>query len=337
MRPEELLLPPPARALWLHVRRDLKQVLGSLLREKRKRAIGGGTVLAAQWNHRNSTDIDLKIEQDAILGSLHPKRNPKIAAWAREAGATQITGNQRQLVISFGTSELDIFCGTSRPLQARHSRLIAGQIEEVQDNSQILYEKIEGRGQTAPVRDLYDIAVVRATDRQSLEQAVNCVQRDHLERIASRWEGLQKQYREAAGKRLDGVPLQYRHISDDPAAAAANALLDYRYRRVQIERTTTGLKVEVSCEDGHERHFAIDSNSSRQARRDLERTGIAEYLRKNRTEGVRRLEELTRSPETKAFTAGHRNEIPPKAPEPADSILERHRRNQPPRGHQRPR
>ena len=298
MRLEALLLPSRARELWLHVRGELQHVLGDLLKEKRRWALGGGTVLAAQWNHRESTDIDLKIEREAILGSLHPKRNPGITTWAREAGATRIAGNQRQLVISFGQSRLDIFCGTSRPLQAQHSRLIDGQEEKVQNNSQILYGKIRGRGLTAPVRDLYDVAVVRSTDRSSLEQAVNCLQRDLLERIATQWEALEERYRAAAERRLRGIPQRYRNISEYPAATAATAVLDCRYRRVDVERTTVGLAVGVSCEDGHERRFEITGNSSGKVRKELETTGIAEYLRQNRPEGVRLLAELTRVRQT---------------------------------------
>lgn len=337
MPAEGLLLPPQARALWLHVRGDLDQVLGNLLREERRWAIGGGTVLAAQWKHRTSTDIDLKIERDAILGSLHPKRNPMITTWAREAGATEIAGNQRQLVISFGASRLDIFCGTSRPLQARHSRLIDGRKELVQNNSQILYGKIEGRGLTAPVRDLYDIAVLRRTDRESLEQAVNCVERDRLERIASRWEALEEKYKQAAARRLHGVPVQYRDLSENPAARAATAVLDCRYRKVEIERTATGLIVEVSCEDGDERRFEITSNSSRQARKQLKTTGVAEYVRQNSPLGMRLPEESTRSSETRRISLSRNNPTPPKAPSPASDELNRRLRQQPPPEHQRSR
>jgi hypothetical protein len=336
MKPKELLLPPHARVLWRHVRPDLPQVLHDLLREKRRWTIGDGTVLAAQWNHRTSTDIDLKIERDAILGSLHPKRNPKITAWARDAGATRIEGNQNQLIISFGASRLDIFCGTSKPLHARHSRLIDGREEHVQNNSQILYGKIQGRGPTAPVRDLYDIAVVRIVDRNSLEHAVNCVQRDRLERIASRWEALENRYREAASKRLRGIPEQYHDISKNPAATAATAVLDCRYRRLEIERTVSGFTIEVSCEDGHERRFEIASNNSRQVRKQLEKTGVAEYVRQNRPLGMRPLEELTRSSETRRLSLSD-NPNPPNPPGPAGEERNRQMRNQTPPGHERSR
>lgn len=59
-RLEKLTLAEPARALWKRVRQRLTQ-----LRHSEEAAdphawmMGGGSVLAARWRHRTSTDIDL--------------------------------------------------------------------------------------------------------------------------------------------------------------------------------------------------------------------------------------------------------------------------------------
>ena len=52
-----LILPEPARSLWLEHRGAVR----AMLREAgiRKYALHGGTILAARWRHRASTDIDI--------------------------------------------------------------------------------------------------------------------------------------------------------------------------------------------------------------------------------------------------------------------------------------
>ena len=61
----EFEIPPPADAILVQVAPALLQVLN-----REDIAIGGGTALAARWQHRQSTDIDLTVPSSAF------ERNP---------------------------------------------------------------------------------------------------------------------------------------------------------------------------------------------------------------------------------------------------------------------
>lgn len=53
---DRLTFPLPARGIWLRVRSLLEPARERLGPEAGPWKIGGGTVLAARWNHRESTD-----------------------------------------------------------------------------------------------------------------------------------------------------------------------------------------------------------------------------------------------------------------------------------------
>lgn len=68
---EELTLPRPALALWRRTRDTLLAARSGLDDEADGWRLGGGTLLAARWDHRVSTDIDLTVaeasERDVLL------------------------------------------------------------------------------------------------------------------------------------------------------------------------------------------------------------------------------------------------------------------------------
>ena len=61
-RPEAVGLPEPARDIWL---RTINAVQAAL-RETGTPRLGGGTLLAARWQHRKSLDIDLSFELSTV-------------------------------------------------------------------------------------------------------------------------------------------------------------------------------------------------------------------------------------------------------------------------------
>lgn len=56
---ERLTLPQPANSLWKLTAQELHQLLDYLPGGRPVYRMGGGTILAAVWNHRKSTDIYL--------------------------------------------------------------------------------------------------------------------------------------------------------------------------------------------------------------------------------------------------------------------------------------
>ena len=79
MRP--IRLPEPARGLWTATRDAIADALRG-----QPHAIGGGTVLAAQWQHRVSFDVDLRLEENSRLQGL--EGDSRFQRRLRELGAT---------------------------------------------------------------------------------------------------------------------------------------------------------------------------------------------------------------------------------------------------------
>lgn len=66
MNAERLRLPEPAGTLWKRIREPLKRALGSRGAPTELK-LGGGTVLAARWEHRKSHDIDIVVPEKTNL------------------------------------------------------------------------------------------------------------------------------------------------------------------------------------------------------------------------------------------------------------------------------
>lgn len=85
--PKTLTLPEPAAGLW----KASRDALSELMPEEGtwERHLGGGTILAARWDHRESTDIDIVMRSVFSLDGLaEPGRrlHPAGAAGRRRAG-----------------------------------------------------------------------------------------------------------------------------------------------------------------------------------------------------------------------------------------------------------
>ena len=67
---EKLTLPAGPREIWQACRRPVEEMIEGHSPRQTYMAIGGGTILAARWNHRRSTDIDVLIppEIDEAIG-----------------------------------------------------------------------------------------------------------------------------------------------------------------------------------------------------------------------------------------------------------------------------
>lgn len=153
-------------------------------------AIGGGTILAARWHHRLSTDIDLFVEEQALNDALKPNAWREIGeALDREAIDETIT----DLVLSstgfsFITSNGPISFYSIPYLTAN---AISSEREDstgiyAEHSAEILFEKLRGRMVNASryvARDLYDVVVSYGVERASLDTAMatlSSLERDSL-------------------------------------------------------------------------------------------------------------------------------------------------------------
>jgi len=276
-----LQLPNPPGDVWEQIRSRLDEALVEILDPGEQWALGGGTVLAAEWEHRATKDIDLKLEPGTREDRLEPEQNRHYIGTLEALGATECHGTGNQLVVSFGESLVDLFESRSRPRGAQLVRTVNGRPERVLSSAQILAGKLTGRGLLSPTKDVYDIAVARRMDRKALEIAVNCLSRTRIEQITERWEGLTLYHQSKARTELKSVAAAFRDIAANPAAHAVEGALDCRYRRVTLRWNSGRLEAQTLTEDGEQRNETLASGSKAEIEGAVERSGLADYIVRN--------------------------------------------------------
>ena len=290
-------LPPNALALWRHTRSHLDEALRGALNPGERLHLGGGTVLAADWNgHRQSHDIDFKLETRGNP-SWSKRALNRLNAAAEDLGADAVLSSRRQFIIRFGTQAIDIFRSSPLPKRDESPRKVDNRTESVLSHAQIIHGKLHGRGTASPTRDLYDIAVAKDVERPTIETVVNTVDHAELGEIAAQWEQLTAYHQRAATTKLLEVPDRFIEIAEDPAAHAVEAVLDTRYRRTELVWRQNGFELRAVCHDGQRSTRRLDAHSRTDIRSELSRSGIRDYIESNTTfdaEDVARALESTR-------------------------------------------
>ena len=131
--------------------------------------MGGGTILAAKWKHRTSTDIDIfwprgrwtpKQEENAIRGWLTKvEKIPKIQRLSPEVNKIEWDDGDTDFIATNGLEENTARC------------TIAGVDIEACTTPEILAGKIYGRA-LIPYRDLFDAAVAELKEPGALTKAL---------------------------------------------------------------------------------------------------------------------------------------------------------------------
>ena len=152
---------------WIH--RYMGDPTGSDLR------MGGGSVLAARWRHRVSTDVDLfvglwtfaNMEREIVredpetlirmgrLGQFIPSWiEGSVLRWTSEEGRIEIVRSERVT-------------------RERDTERIEGSVVQAEASAEILARKLLGRGERVLMRDVYDLAVGIELDEQAVDVAMD--------------------------------------------------------------------------------------------------------------------------------------------------------------------
>ena len=203
--------------------------------------LGGGNVLGALWNHRGTRDVDAYVR----LGTTEDgNRILDRAAAACGAYRVEHPTFKRLEFERNKDNHIDVTFRPPTPLQGERTVILDGEPTRILSTAQIMSGKLHGRGMTAPVRDLYDIAVCRLADPTSLESAVNGVPTEKLNAILSIYRNLEDQYRQDAPK-ISDTPDELTAIRENPTVYAHNAILDSRYTKATIRTDGGRAQVEV--------------------------------------------------------------------------------------------
>ena len=281
-----LILPEPARSLWLEHRGAVR----AMLREAgiRKYALHGGTILAARWRHRASTDIDITYGRRAVgLAALTPEDEERLRR--RFPGATGVDHDEpsRTRVIRFGPEQDRRHIECSHRDTPPHSMIgatrreaVEGRIEHTKTTAAIVAGKFQRAERCVP-RDLIDIDHAARADPASLEAAVNAVPDRTLQLYVWNWRNHAAHTAEEAAhdrhlRGLRNLP-QGRELTE----RAVEAVLAARYRRLAVRRTDGGT-VEIETESGLDDRPRVRRVEAPKLRRALQELGVAEYLAYNR-------------------------------------------------------
>ncbi len=167
----ELDLPAGPAELLEAVRRPLADHLGG---EHRIR-LGGGTALAARWNHRHSTDVDLFVSHKAYV-NLYRDAYRFTAAVERHSGAIEQLGvGPGYALIALRDGEITVLAAEGLTDQPTSADTVRGTRIAVDTNAEILAGKFTHRlaqfHDFVP-RDFYDIAIARRLDPKALDTAL---------------------------------------------------------------------------------------------------------------------------------------------------------------------
>ena len=280
-----MTLPEPARSLWRRTADALEDELKTHLHRYQGWLIGGGTVLAARWGHRKSTDIDIKLSAGAGLRGMKTSGDPRAAAQFHERmmklGATEIVERQQDLIgVHFPTGRIDIFQGDNAIKEGQTKERLEHRIDMVASNAQILHGKM-GRWARSPTRDIFDVAVANEADPEALEIAVNGLEINAARDVKTTWENQRAYHADAAQTVLVGVDPKWTRIAEDPVAHALAAWSERTYRETIIEKKNDRLVYSTKTEDGRERTRSCRLDDPVQLRRWLHITGCLLHTTEN--------------------------------------------------------
>ena len=271
---DRLTLPLPARGIWLRVRSLLDPALERLGPEAGRWKIGGGTVLAARWNHRESTDLDLTVNAGAAIPALFAGPTDNFEAEIRRRGGYAITFDRDRCTIGFSTGKLDLCALDPTPCEGHADALVDGEPAVVLNNAQILCGKLR-RANRSPVRDVFDIVVAERLDPHALAIAANTRTARDIEAIAAAWRTSNQVFTYNAPLDLNGVRPQFAGDMTTLGHAGAAALTGARYERVQIRVEKDVGFVETRTRNGAAKELTFDPSHIDEA---FEAHGLNHYL-----------------------------------------------------------
>ena len=176
----ELDLPEGPAELLKAVRLPLGQYLGG----EHEVRLGGGTALAARWQHRYSSDLGFFVDTAAYVGLFKSEQrfHADLELHAGRARHLSIESGFTRIVLADG-GEISISASLSLTARSLSDDTVRGTQVPLEATAEILAKKLRYRmiqNATIVPRDLYDIAAARQHDAAALQTALSTLTEDHL-------------------------------------------------------------------------------------------------------------------------------------------------------------
>ena len=253
---ETLILPEPARQLWLSTRGAIDAGLQLLQNRPPEYTIGGGTILAARWRHRKSFDIDIEVDPETPLRHVTRGGDLSLHSQVRRLGGQGFFSAEiKKYKIVFDGSNIDIWAHRPAFAGAETEATVDGRGQRVLSTAQIIRGKLD-RGDMNLVRDVFDIGKAREHDPESLETAINAIPRRTAENLAWAWHHGNPTLYHDAQTQLHGsteAPIRMRDIGTRAATAIQQSL----YREVEVDARPREIVVSTTTEGGIRRERRV--------------------------------------------------------------------------------
>ena len=247
MNPSQgLTLPQPARRLWLKSRDIVASALEQIQGHEPEYVIGGGTILAARWRHRQSSDIDILVPANT---PLHRGGDPDAGGFRERISGIGATAKYHRTLNKFKITfpdggEIDLWARAPLLGSTTKREIVEGREVAVLSTAQILRGKLE-RGDLNLVRDVYDVLEAGAHDPKALEAAANAIPRPLAEGLAWSWHHASPTLAVEAGTELAGAREsedEFRSLGTRAAVALHAALYDTLAIQVSQDLITIGIR-----------------------------------------------------------------------------------------------
>ena len=154
-------------------------------------SFGGGTVLAARWNHRTSTDVDL-FATPAAWEALSDEQHEQIEARLQKVdgyAAERSWSGPHQLYAEIRGTEATVLPRLPGPVPPTgEQRYLSGTELRLQGNAEILHGKMRHRltdQYVVAVRDAYDICSAAIHDPEALRATVRHIGKDEVNEVCA--------------------------------------------------------------------------------------------------------------------------------------------------------
>lgn len=270
-----MTLPEPARSAWLQHRDTIKRLSGEG-NQPGHLMLGGGTILAARWKHRLSTDIDVLLPDRETLNDALPNGPNDLAA----ATGGQIDEVWRDRIkVRLDAGMLDVCAMKPQLPGLEEEEQIEGRTETILSSAQILRGKLY-RTHRGIVRDAFDLTTAAKAEPRALQLAVNALTKRETLTVCKNLMSANERMAAEAEEALYGVAKEYQTDLGRLGHTAAMSVLEHRYTHVLISTEQESISIETQTKGGSTHTTSYTDEDSRHA---LTMSGINWYLSANTT------------------------------------------------------
>ncbi len=278
MKARKVVLPPPANGIWpaaIAITAELIGVCRTL--EGDDWYLGGGTMLAADWQHRTSTDIDILIAPGLSMNALPDAAARRIEKLIDQTHGETIRSPDQKLSVRFpNRGKVDIF-SSGRQLPGLEEAIdIDGRPGRRLSDAQIFAGKFRRAVERhVAARDLFDMCYAAETWRTGLTQALNTIPETDLNRITTFWRSAEPKIREEAQTKLTGVNEQERIRPSQLVEKTIRQLEKHRYAEIRITAAKDRAVVQTLTAGGR---ADVYESARENIERDFVARGITRHL-----------------------------------------------------------